>query len=93
MLIKKDAVKSLLRTGAGAGAYNIKEEDIADGRKTAACLTQSKEGRTAMSKLVNMMCPLCRIYDVHFRNSMEKHRLGITEILSGNVDFVLEDPP
>lgn len=55
--------------------------------------TLGEEERTAMEELVEKKAPLCSICDGHFRNFVQKHKLGVGEVLTSTVGFVLVDPP
>lgn len=50
-----------LETGARAGAHDMTERDIVDDIEPAMPLTLSKEGRTALRRLVKEMAPLYSI--------------------------------
>lgn len=52
-------------------------------------LTLSKEGKIAISKLINEMAFACSIYQVYFNNFAEKQEFGTREDLNGKEAFVL----
>lgn len=92
MLGKRKTMKSPLKKVIGAGAQDMKEEDIKDESKPASFLPLNEEERTAMSKLVRMMPPLCFLYDVDFSKLVAKHQLVVGVDLSWKVDIFLADP-
>lgn len=83
----------MLGTGAHAGADDMNEQHIVNEIEPAAPSTMSENWRTAMSKLVNEIVPLCFVHNEDFRNFAEEHAHSIGEHQTRNVDFVLGTSP
>lgn len=92
-LRKRKTEKIPLDTKAGAGSYKMKEKHIVDEIEPTASSILSKEVRTAISKPIKEVDPLCSIHDVDLRNLLEEHDLGFRKNLSGKAGFVLDGPP
>lgn len=86
-------MKSLQASGAGWGAYDVKEANIMKDSEPAASSNLREETRTTMNKRVRAMAHLCSIYNVHFKTLVEEHELVVGYNLSETVDFSLAYSP
>lgn len=75
--------KVAVETGPDAVVQEVKEAEIMHDSEPGLSLTLREEKRTAMSKIVEVVDPLCSIYDADLRNLAEMHELVVGENLSG----------
>lgn len=92
ILKNRTTVKFSLGTGVGADTHDMTEEQSVDYSEPATSLTLSKNGRTAIRKLVKKMAPIYLIYNVDYRKLLQEHESGVGKDLTENVDCVLTDP-
>lgn len=75
--MKRKTATSPLETVDRAGGHNMEEEHIVDESESATSFTLSNIKRISMSKLVKETAFLCSVFDMNFKNVVEKHNHGV----------------